>query len=115
MVYIRECQSKQKLAVARCIQFVLAQNESRLGANWTVPWWQKVLPRIGLTPEDKTTATSLSLQQAVELVSKPKDIRIDILLDLLSIALNVDEHQQRVTKDLPTLSMMPGRDSSYIL
>lgn len=35
--------------------------------------------------------TGLSLEEAVKLVSTPTDIRIDILLDLLSIALNVDQ------------------------
>ncbi|ORZ19860.1 hypothetical protein BCR42DRAFT_459964 [Absidia repens] len=113
MVYIHECQSEQKLAVARCIQFVLAQNESKLGANWTIPWWQKVLPRIGLTTEDKTTSTSLSLQQAVELVSKPKDIRIDILLDLLSIALNVDEASTKGDKG-PTDIIYDARTRQFL-
>ncbi|KAI8328991.1 hypothetical protein BC941DRAFT_363196 [Chlamydoabsidia padenii] len=102
MPHLHECQGEQKLAVARIIQFVLADNEVNLGTDWTIPWWQKVLPRIGLTCEEKATmTTSLSQEKAVELVTKPTDIRIDLLLDLLSIALNVD---QESTKDGKTPS-----------
>ncbi|KAI8081713.1 uncharacterized protein BX664DRAFT_361834 [Halteromyces radiatus] len=86
---MKEWQREQKLAVGRLVLSVLTENEIKLGTDWTIPWWQKVITRIGLGTKDNVN--SLSLQKAIELVTKPTDIRIDILLDLLSIALNVDQ------------------------
>jgi hypothetical protein len=50
---IREWSHDQKLAVARLIQFILVEYEYELGTEWTIPYWQKTLLRIGLGPEDK--------------------------------------------------------------
>ncbi|KAI8337003.1 hypothetical protein BC941DRAFT_426338 [Chlamydoabsidia padenii] len=93
---IKDWSHDQKLAVARLVQFILVEYEYKLGADWTIPHWQKTLLRIGLRPEDKDAISSLSLQQALELVTKPMDLRIDVLLGLLSTALNMD---QEATKD----------------
>ncbi|KAI9304203.1 hypothetical protein BJ944DRAFT_256404 [Cunninghamella echinulata] len=88
---IPEKSKEQKLAIARMIQIVLIENERKLGTTWTAPWWQKVMTYLQFTPEEKGTFSTISSEKAISQLTTPKDIRIDVLLDLLSVALNIDQ------------------------
>ncbi|CAO3642179.1 unnamed protein product [Cunninghamella blakesleeana] len=82
---------EQKLAIARLAQVVLMENERKLGTNWTGPWWQKVMTYLQFTDKEKEMFSTLSAEAAISHLTTPKDIRIDVLINLLSVALNIDQ------------------------
>ncbi|KAI8064223.1 hypothetical protein BC940DRAFT_321322 [Gongronella butleri] len=99
---------QQKKAILRLSQDILVAHEHRLGLAWTSPWWTKLTTALSLQVRAFDTNFSsikdidgITVPDAVELLRKPKDQRLDVLISLLSLTLGYvkDEKQETLIYD----------------
>ncbi|EIE77134.1 hypothetical protein RO3G_01838 [Rhizopus delemar RA 99-880] len=82
---VKEWSKDQKLAITRASSQALTQ--SSLGEPWSTNYWKAILTYLNITQEQFVSNT-MTLGQAIDILSeKGKDIRIDIMLDLIGLSL----------------------------
>ncbi|KAI9313459.1 hypothetical protein BX666DRAFT_2030248 [Dichotomocladium elegans] len=79
----------QKRAVARIAAQVLRSIESIVGETWSCQWWFDILGYLGLT---QAKSHPMELPSALlAMTCKDQDIRIDVILDLLAVAMHLTQ------------------------
>ncbi|KAI8982208.1 hypothetical protein BDF20DRAFT_987148 [Mycotypha africana] len=80
---------EQRLSIARISAQALTQTAPFSGELWSREWWATILNYLKLT-QPELEAHYISLNQALRQVSTEKrDIRIEILMDMLALALHI--------------------------
>lgn len=86
---VEEWDHDQRIAVARVAAQSLTQVAPLLGEPWSSHWWNDVIKYLQVTQQE-LEGRYMTYQQAVDLLSGEKrDIRIEVLVDLLALALHV--------------------------
>lgn len=88
---IQEWSHEQRLAVARVSAQALTQSAPILGESWSCQWWESMITYLKVSQQELESRV-LNSQQAVELLStKSQDIRIEVLVDILALALQTSK------------------------
>ncbi|KAL7310136.1 hypothetical protein PS15m_010931 [Mucor circinelloides] len=86
---VEEWDHDQRIAVARVAAQSLTQVAPLLGEPWSSHWWNDVIKYLQVTQQE-LEGRYMTYQQAVDLLSGEKrDIRIEVMVDLLALALHV--------------------------
>ncbi|CEP13103.1 hypothetical protein [Parasitella parasitica] len=86
---VKEWNYDQRFAVARVAAQSLTQVAPLLGEAWSSRWWNEVLKYLEVTQQE-LEGRYMAFQQAVELLSvEERDVRIEVMVDLLALALHV--------------------------
>ncbi|KAL0080658.1 hypothetical protein J3Q64DRAFT_1705489 [Phycomyces blakesleeanus] len=82
---------QQRLAIARVSGQALSLVDPIVHRSWGMTWWDLLLDHLDLS-QLETESTPYAFEDALSLLSRQdSDIRIDILTDLLAIALQLDK------------------------
>jgi hypothetical protein len=86
---VEEWNHDQRIAVARVAAQSLTSVAPLLGEPWSSQWWNDVIKYLQVSQQE-LEGRYMPFQQAVELLSGEKrDIRIEVMVDLLALALHV--------------------------
>ncbi|KAG2197086.1 hypothetical protein INT46_003154 [Mucor plumbeus] len=86
---VEEWNHDQRIAVARVAAQSLTSVAPLLGEPWSSQWWNDVIRYLQVS-QHELEGRYMPFQQAVELLSGEKrDIRIEVMVDLLALALHV--------------------------
>lgn len=89
-----EWSHEQKLAVARVSAQALTQSAPILGETWSCQWWEDVITYLSVSQQELESRV-LHSQQAVEVLStNSRDIRIEVLIDILALALQINNEKK---------------------
>ncbi|KAG2200447.1 hypothetical protein INT47_011427 [Mucor saturninus] len=89
-----EWSHEQKLAVARVSAQALTQSAPILGESWSCQWWEDVIAYLSVSQQELESRV-LHSQQAVEILStESQDIRIEVLIDILALALQINNEKK---------------------
>ncbi|KAG0186944.1 hypothetical protein DFQ28_007085 [Apophysomyces sp. BC1034] len=84
----------QRCAIARIAGDALANAEPVVTQQWTHSWWYRMLDYLQLSQED-LGKNPLGYDQAVALLSTDtRDIRIEVLIDLIAVAMQLDKQDE---------------------
>ncbi|KAF7731554.1 hypothetical protein EC973_009318 [Apophysomyces ossiformis] len=85
---------RQRCAVARVAGDALARVEPIVSQSWAHAWWFRMLHYLQLSQED-LASNALGYEQAVALLSTDtRDIRIEVLIDLIAVSMQLDKQGQ---------------------
>lgn len=76
----------QKFAIGRACAESLTHTAAIFGDAWSNTWWESVLKYLKLSQDDLESRTQ-PLPDVIQTLSQPKDIRIEVLMDLLALSL----------------------------
>ncbi|KAL1935010.1 hypothetical protein VTP01DRAFT_4150 [Rhizomucor pusillus] len=94
----RNWDKEQKLAIAQLANVALSRLHPTITHDWSRPWQERIYTYLEVTFNDLATC-QLSTDQAVQVVtSRIRDIRIDILVDFLAVAMDMDHQGADSTK-----------------
>lgn len=101
---IQSWSQEQKFAVARVTTQALTQSAPILGESWSCQCWYDLLSYLNVSQKDLESRKSVSYREAVALISNEKrDIRIEVLLDILALALHITNIEEDKKKDVVML------------
>ncbi|KAI7898976.1 uncharacterized protein BX663DRAFT_545973 [Cokeromyces recurvatus] len=96
----------QRLAIARISAQVLTHSSLVLGEQWSCEWWQEIISYLQVT-QSQLEQHVLAFNKALELLKGEKrDIRVEVMIDLLALALHITSNktkQKKVDKRLVML------------
>ncbi|CEG66634.1 hypothetical protein RMATCC62417_03177 [Rhizopus microsporus] len=84
---VKDWTREQRMAIARVTSQALTN--CAMDESWSTDCWNKLLSYLDLTQKQ---LCALTLDQAIDMLSSQKDIRIDVMLDL--VALSIYGHQK---------------------
>lgn len=85
---VQEWTLEQRLSLARIAAQALTESTAVLGESWSSQWWHDLITYLYVT-QAELESTILSVSQAIEHISENRDIRIDVMVDLLALALHI--------------------------
>ncbi|GAA5796783.1 hypothetical protein HPULCUR_002158 [Helicostylum pulchrum] len=88
---IEEWTHEQRLAVARISAQALTQTAPILGETWSNDWWVAILKYLKLTQSQLESRVQTSQDAVTVLSTSVRDIRIEVLVDLLALALQISD------------------------
>jgi hypothetical protein len=92
---IQEWTHEQCLAVARVSAQALTENAHILGESWSTQLWNDVIKYLKVSQKELESRV-LSFKEAVELLSnETRDIRIEVLVDLVALALQINNNPEK--------------------
>ncbi|KAI7866068.1 hypothetical protein BDF14DRAFT_1818331 [Spinellus fusiger] len=91
--YIAHWSHKQKVAIALICRTTLMKVESIVHPPWCRQWWVQLLNYLDLTLLE-IDSSQINPRAAVDVLSKDKDIRIEVLVDLLALTLGLSSQEK---------------------
>lgn len=88
---IEEWTDEQRLAIARISAQALTQTAPIFGETWSNDWWDAILKYLKVTQSQLESRVQSSQDAVTILSTSTRDIRIEVLVDLLALALNTSD------------------------
>lgn len=88
---IEEWNHEQRLAIARISAQALTQTAPILGETWSNEWWNAILKYLKVTQSQLESRVQISQDAVTVLSTSVRDIRIEVLVDLLALALQIGD------------------------